>query len=114
LTAEMVRRVCLGMPGATESLQWGEHLVFKIGGKMFAIANLDFGGNVLSFKCTPEDFAELIEREGIIPGPHLARAQWVALENWSAMPAKEINTRLRQAYELVRAKLPAKVRAGLA
>ena len=114
MTAEMVRRVCLGMPGVTESLQWGEHLVFKVGGKMFAIVNLDFAGNALSFKCTPEDFAELIEREGIIPGPHLARAGWVALENWDAMPVKEVNTRLRQAYDLVWAKLPAKTRAGLA
>jgi predicted DNA-binding protein (MmcQ/YjbR family) len=101
------------MPSVTESLQWGEHLVFKVGGKMFAVANLDFGGNALSFKCTPEDFAELIERQGIIPGPHLARAQWVALETWGAMPAKEINMRLRRAYELVREKLPAKVRAEL-
>ena len=77
MTAEGVRRICLGLPAATENLQWGEHLVFKVGGKMFAVANLDGQGNTLSFKCSPEEFAELVEMEGIIAAPYLARAHWV-------------------------------------
>src|SRR5258708_2367786 len=103
----------MARPGATESLQWGEHLVFKVAGKMFAIANLDAKGNPLSFKCSQEEFAELIEREGIIPGPHLARAQWVALERWDAVAPRELDSRLRRSYDLVVAKLPVKVRVQL-
>ena len=87
--------------------------MFKVAGKMFAIANLDVKGNRLSFKCSPEEYAELIEREGIIPGPHLARAQWVALERWDALAPGELDTRLRRSWDLVVAKLPVKVRVQL-
>ncbi len=110
MPAEMVRRVCLGLPAVTESLQWGEHLVFKVGGKIFAMANLEGGGNRLSFKCTVEEFTELIEMEGIIPAPYLARAYWVSLETWDALPAKEITVRLRRAYDLIHDRLPRKIR----
>ena len=113
MSAEAVRRICLGLPAVTEKLQWGEHLVFKVGGKMFALANLDSEGNPLSFKCSVEEFAELTEMEGIIPAPYFARAHWVALESWDALPAKELCARLRRAYELVRERLPLKVRAGI-
>lgn len=103
---EWVREVCRSFPEVTESVQWGEHLVFKVGGKMFAILNLEPEGNVLSFKCPAEDFAELTERPGIVPAPYLARAQWVALEHSRAIPAGELKARLRQAYELIAARLP--------
>jgi len=68
----------------------GADLVFKIGGKMFAVAALEPGPVSMSFKCSPEDFAELTERPGVIPAPYLARAQWVALETQDALPATEI------------------------
>ena len=113
MSAEAVRRICLGLPAVTEKLQWGEHLVFKVGGKMFALANLDGEGNPLSFKCSVEEFAELTEMEGIIPAPYFARAHWVALESWDALPSKELRCRLRRAYELVRDRLPLKVQAGI-
>jgi predicted DNA-binding protein (MmcQ/YjbR family) len=42
-----------------------------------------------SFKCTPEEFTELQERDGIIPAPYLARAHWVALERYDALDDAE-------------------------
>ena len=54
-----------------------------------------------------------MERPGIIPAPNLARAQWVALEDEDALTRRELEPLLRSAYELVRAKLPKGVRAGL-
>jgi predicted DNA-binding protein (MmcQ/YjbR family) len=74
MNTEWVRRYCLSLPRATETLQWGHDLVFKIGGKMFAVMNLEPFPPWLSFKCSAEDFAELTERPGIIPAPYLARA----------------------------------------
>ena len=68
---------------------------------------------VLSFKCSPAGFAELVERPGIIPAPYLARAQWVALEDEDALTRRELEPSLRSAYELVRTKLPKRIRAGL-
>ena len=60
----------------------------------------------LSLKCTPEEFAELSERPGIIPAPYMARAYWIALESDDALPMAESKRLLRQSYELVVARLP--------
>jgi predicted DNA-binding protein (MmcQ/YjbR family) len=67
----------------------------------------------MSFKCTPEKFAELIERSGIVPAPYVARYHWVALERFNALDEKELKTLLRTAYDLVLAKLPKKLKAQL-
>ena len=76
MTLDAVRKFCRALPGATEDVKWGNDLVFSVGGKMFAVVCLE-PPHQISFKCTPEEFAELIEREGIIPAPYLARAMWV-------------------------------------
>ena len=109
---DWLRRYCMALPHTTETVQW-ESLVFKIGGKIYAVAALEPGDTWLSFKCSPEDFAELCEREGIIPAPYLARAQWVALETEDAVARPELKRLLRQAYDLIFAKLPKKTQAGL-
>ena len=110
---EWLRQRCLSFPHATEQVQWGSDLVFKIGGKMFAVAATEPAPVCLSFKCTQEEFADLVERPGVIPAPYLARAHWVALENEQALPRAEIKRLLRQSYDLVLAGLPKKMRAGL-
>jgi predicted DNA-binding protein (MmcQ/YjbR family) len=110
---EWVRRYAMSLPHATETVQWGNDLVFKIAGKMYAVAALEPGGHWLSFKCTPEDFTELTEREGIIPAPYLARANWIALETEDAMPAAEIKRRIRESYALVVSLLPRKARLAI-
>jgi len=112
---EAIRKYCLSLPYVTEKVQWGNDLLFCIGGKMFAVAALDAKYSTkLSFKCTPEKFAELVESEGIIPAPYVARYHWVALEEWDALPQKELKELLKTAYQLVHDKLPKKVKAGLA
>ncbi len=111
---ETVRRFCHTLPATTEDIQWGNDLLFRIGKKIYAGASLDAASSVrVSFKCTPEEFAELTERDGIIPAPYVARYHWVALERWDALPAAELKRRIRESYELVRDKLPAKVRANI-
>jgi predicted DNA-binding protein (MmcQ/YjbR family) len=113
MNADWVRRCCNAFPHTTESVQWGDALVFKIGGKMYAVASLEPGETWLSFKCSPEDFADLTERPGVIPAPYLARAQWVALETEDALTVAEVRRCLRQAYDLILAKLPRKTRAAI-
>jgi predicted DNA-binding protein (MmcQ/YjbR family) len=111
---ESVRTYCLSFPHATENVQWGNDLVFKIAGKMFAVTVLEgAAGHCLSFKCTEEKFAELIERDGIDPAPYSARYHWVALDRFDAISDKELKTLLKNSYEMVRNKLPKKVRAQL-
>jgi len=103
---EWVRKYCLSFPGTTENVQWGSDLVFKVAGKMFAVTNLEPSKLCLSFKSSDEDFATLTERPGVVPAPYLARAHWVALESERAIPASELKPLLRNAYDLIVAKLP--------
>jgi predicted DNA-binding protein (MmcQ/YjbR family) len=113
MNIEWVRQHCLSFPHATEQVQWGNNLVLKIGGKMFAVLRLDPGELAFSFKCTPEQFAELTERPGIVPAPYLARAHWIAFEHADALSRVETKKLLRQSYDLVFAGLPKKVQTEL-
>ncbi|MGO8756769.1 MAG: MmcQ/YjbR family DNA-binding protein [Terracidiphilus sp.] len=116
---ERIREFCLSLPHAAETLNWGHHLVYwagdrEMGGKMFAMTDLDgTGTGVLWFHCGAERFHELLEREGIIPAPHLARAYWVAVERWDALRPREIEEELKRAHALIYDKLPARTKAAL-
>jgi len=111
---DQVHAYCLSCPHVTEEVLWGSDLVFKIGGKMFAVIGLDpASDHCLSFKCTPENFAELTERNGIVPAPYVARYHWIALESFDAFSEKELKALLRNSYDLVFEKLPKKVKAQL-
>ena len=112
-SVESIRKLCLSFPNVTEQIQWGYDLVFKIGGKMFAITPLEPAPVFLTLKATEESFAELTERPNIIPAPYLARAKWVALENANAVSPQELASLLRTSYDLVLAKLPKKTRDSL-
>ena len=112
---ESVRSFCLALPHTDEKVQWGNDLLFRIGEKMFAVAALEPShGVALSFKCTPEKFAELVERNGIIPAPYMARHHWVGLETFDALPARELKPLLANSYQMTLEKLPKKLQAALA
>jgi predicted DNA-binding protein (MmcQ/YjbR family) len=111
---EQVHSLCLSFPHVTEEILWGNDLVFKIGGKMFAVIGLDpSSDHCMSFKCTPEKFAELVEEDGIVPAPYVARYHWVALERFNALRQKELKALVRTAYDLVWEKLPKRAKADL-
>ena len=110
---EQVHAHCLSFPHVTEQVLWGNDLVFKIGGKMFAVIGLDAASDHrMSFKCTPEKFAELVEKDDIVPAPYVARYHWVALKRFSALSEKDLKTLLRTAYDLVLEKLPKRAKAN--
>ena len=114
MNAESVRKFCLSLPHVTEDVQWESDLLFRIGNKMFAVLALGAASDHrMSFKCTPEVFAELTEREGIVPAPYVARYHWVALERFDALPERELKELLRNAYHLILEKLPRKLKTQL-
>ncbi len=113
MNVDWLRELCLSFPGATEQIQWGSDLLFKVGGKMFAATPLEPASVWLSFKSSPENFVELTERPNIIPAPYLARAQWVALETKDAVLPEELAGRLRDSYDMIFAKLPRKTRESI-
>ena len=112
---DWIRACCLALPHATEDVQWEHNLLFRIAGKMFCIANLEPGMSPtkIAFKCTPERFAELVEIEGIIPAPYMARNHWVAMIEMEALRQPEIRELIQASYQLILDKLPKKTREGL-
>ena len=110
---DWVRNLCLKFPHATEEVTWGADLTFRITGKIFAVTVLEPAPVWLSFKCTPENFAELTERQGIIPAPYMARNMWVALQTRDALSRDELSVLLRESYDLVFAKLPRKIQVDV-
>jgi predicted DNA-binding protein (MmcQ/YjbR family) len=117
---ERIREICMALPHVTETLNWGHHLVYfvgdkAIGGKMFAMTDLDgTGTGVLWFHCGAERFHELLETEGIIVSPYLARAFWVTVERWDVFRAREFEDELKRAHALIYEKLPKRTKTVLA
>ena len=117
---ERIRAICLALPHVAETLNWGHHLVYfvgdkEIGGKMFAMTDLDgTGTGVLWFHCGAERFHELLEKEGVIASPYLARAHWVTLERWDVLRPREIEDELQRAHALIYEKLPKRTKTVLA
>jgi predicted DNA-binding protein (MmcQ/YjbR family) len=112
---DWVRAFCLSLPNATEDVQWEHDLLFRIAGKMFCVANLEPGMSPtkIAFKCTPEKFAELVEVEGIIPAPYMARNHWVAMLDMNALRQPEIKELIEESYRMILAKLPKKTQSEL-
>lgn len=104
---EMFREYCLSLPGTTEDLKWGDNLCFLIEAKIYVMTSLDSGSIV--FKCDPEEFEELTARDGIKQAGHMAKGQWVALENFDVLPAHELKSRIASSRALVIKKLPKKL-----
>jgi predicted DNA-binding protein (MmcQ/YjbR family) len=110
---EAIRKYCLSLPHSTEGMQWGDNLLYRIGEKIFTIVALDHTPPQLSFKCTSEEFAELVEREGIIPAPYMARNHWVLLETPDSLPRAELKRLIKDSYDMVAAKLTKRARVEL-
>lgn len=113
---DWLRDFCRTLPHTTEDVQWEHDLLFRIAGKIYCVANLEPGNGPtkIAFKCTPERFAELVEIEGIIPAPYMARNHWVAMTEMNALRQAELKELIRDSYQLVLEKLPKKQQAALA
>jgi len=127
MDAERIRAYLLTLPHAVETMQWGANLVFwvgdkAVGGKMFALVNLDGDEGpkrdktspVISYAAGPQRYSELLEIEGVVPAPYMARIYWIAVERWSVFRAGQWEQELLAAHTLTFDKLPPRTRAVLA
>jgi len=106
MNVDQIRDFCLSFPDATENLQWGDDLCFKVRGKIFVVASLKAVPRQLCFKCTPEIFAQLIEQEDISPAPYVGRYHWVLLERLDALRDGELKEFIERSYAMVSANAP--------
>ena len=112
MNIEEFRKFCIRLPAVTEDIKWGNNLVFSVAGKMFCLADLDIPFQA-SFKVTEEEFVKLTASDSIIQAPYFARMKWVKVMDEARLTNKEWEYFLLQSYELVKLKLPRKVRESL-
>ena len=101
---------CAALPASTMSVQWGGAHVHKVGGKIFAIANLTAG---CSFKVSDIAYEAMTESGMARPAPYLARAKWVAFDDLEALDPEEVRGWLANAHALIAAKLTRAVKREL-
>ncbi len=102
------REYCLNKPGAAEGTPFGSDvLVFKVGGKMFALAALDDLPTTVNLKCDPDLALDFRDRyEQVTPGYHMNKKHWNTVEIDSGIPDAELRKMIDHSYELVAKSLP--------
>jgi len=115
MDVESFREYCLAKPGTRESTPFGEDvLVFKVAGKMFALAALDEVPATVNLKCDPDLALELRDQyEQVRPGYHMNKKHWNTVEIESGIPEAELRRMIDHSYELVVKSLPKTARAKL-
>ena len=113
MTIEDIETICDQFPAVTKDIKWEEHLCFNVGGKMFMITSPDAYPPNASFKVEPDEFDELIARDGFMLAPHLGRYKWIKITDISKLSYKEWEYFARQSYLLVFEKLSPKIKNTL-
>lgn len=107
---------CAALPGTTHVVQWGGAHVWKVGGKVFAIAGWSDGEELaVTFKVSDIAFDILREQPGCRPAPYLASRgmKWIQRRTAESMDAAALGDYIRASHALVAAKLPRRVKAEL-
>jgi len=104
------RVYCLAKPNVTEGTLFGaDTLVFKVGGKMFALASLEEVPPRVNLKCDPERALDLRDRyEDVTPGYHMNKKHWNTVALTGRIHDAELRRMIDHSYDLVCASLPKK------
>ena len=113
MTLEDIQAICKKLPAVTEDIKWGHDLVFSVGGKMFCVLGIDETPISASFKVTDEQFEEMCQRNGFKPAPYVAKYKWVWVDDVNKMNKNDWSRYIKQSYELVKEKLPLKLKKQL-
>ena len=107
MNLEDFREYCLTKTGVTEGTPFGEDtLVFKVGGKIFALASLEDIPPHVNLKCDPERALDLRDRyEEVQPGYHMNKKHWNTVELSGRILETELRGMIDHSYELVAARL---------
>ena len=114
MNIESFRHYCLSKKGVTEEFPCDEvTLVFKVMGKMFALAPLERIRSQINLKCDPER-AQFLREEWdgiIIPGYHMSKVHWNTLF-MEQLPNELLIELIDHSYDLIVAKFPKKLKAA--
>ena len=111
---ETFRLYCLAKPGASEHLPFDDRtLVFKVGGKMFAVCDLE-EFNSANLKCDPERAVELREQyDAVMPGYHMNKTHWNTVKVDGDVNGRMLQELIDHSYELIVSSLPKREREKL-
>jgi predicted DNA-binding protein (MmcQ/YjbR family) len=111
MNIEQLREYCLSKPGTTESFPFDETtLVFKVGGKMFALTDLE-GDFTINLKCDPEKAIELREQYNFVqPGYHMSKVHWNTIIIDGRVSDKQLCDWIDESYGLVLNSLSKKIK----
>ena len=115
MTPAAIDRFCQSLHAATRIVQWEDVIVFKVGGKMFAMLppNGDGRRRELWFKADDAYYDTMKAAPGFRPCPYLARARWVAMAEPGKMPADQLKAYVRRAHAVIAARLPRRTQVTL-
>ncbi|NVK35971.1 MAG: MmcQ/YjbR family DNA-binding protein [Rhodobacteraceae bacterium] len=115
MTREEFNQFCASLPATTHVVQWGNASVWKVGGKIFAICSRwgDGEGDRFNFKCSDLAYQMLIQEDGLVPAPYLARAKWVQMNKPGALNDDELKQYITAAHALISSKLTRRARKEL-
>jgi len=114
MNIQQLHEFCLAKKGVTEHFPFDEDiLVFKVGGKMFALTSLKDWENAtpsVNLKCNPERALELrAEYESIEPGYHMSKVHWNTVALNGDVPDKMVCELINDSYAIIFQNLPKKV-----
>ena len=110
---EDIQAICRQLTGVTEDIKWEHDLVFSIGGKMFCVVGLYQTPTSASFKVRDDEFDEMSNLPGFKPAPYVAKYKWVWIDDITKMKKADWKRYLHQSYDLVKDKLPNKIKKQL-
>ena len=113
---EAYNSFCASLPHATHVVQWGGAYVWKVGGKVFAIAGWSDGEALaVTFKCSPLSFDLLKGQKGLRPAPYLASRgmSWIQRISSESMNDRDLKDYLRESHRLASLNLPKKTQREL-
>jgi predicted DNA-binding protein (MmcQ/YjbR family) len=116
MTLDEYNAFCAALPRTSHVVQWGGAHVWKVGGKVFAIAGWG-GGEIpyITFKCSEIGYEILRELPGLRPAPYLASRgmTWIQRQDTTSMQDDALKDYLRESHRLVSQTLPKKLQASL-
>lgn len=116
MTVAEYNAFCASLQATTHVVQWGGAHVWKVGGKVFAIAGWSTGAELaVTFKCSEMAFEILKQQPGLRPAPYLASRgmSWIQRQTDESMPDGALQDYIRESHHLVALKLPKRLKAAL-
>ena len=115
MTEKEFNAYCKSLPVTTYVMQWGDHHVWKVGGKVFAIAGWDEDGGRVTFKTSPIAYEMLKDKRGLRPAPYLASRgmKWIQHYGKPGLSDKDLKSYIKESHRLVALGLSKKKRKEL-